>query len=473
MKIMKLPQWIKHRQGLPLVVRLALTSLLVTAISMLLLTSGLLVGVRWYEADRRTSELGNQADFYTTLANELIAANGNLQAITPVLIARSVGSGNIAVRVFGSAGQLFGGSGSSPPFPSRAAATLLTSSVPRVLLSQDQTRRYEARRVVWNGRVVGVVEVSHSVLEEQRLFFLLRRVLGQSTLIALAAGLVGAVIVARWLARIIRRLRRMAERVAAGDLTERVVERGPDEIVQLTRALNSMTDQLAERLARIEDQSAVQRRFYRDISHELRTPLMALGGYLENIEDAPSGGQQAHAIKAMQGEIARLARLADELLRADSAPTISIGPTTSVDVGALIKEIVANLTARAQRSGVDLWTNISGETLVLMGDRDRLKQAILNLLDNALRATPPGGSITISVEQHAQGIVIEVEDTGPGIPANLREAIWERGVRGADGGSGLGLSIVRSIIEAHGGVATVLPTDQGAHFQLVINQSRA
>lgn len=464
---MKLVHWITHRRALPLVIRLALTSLLVTAISMALLASGLLVGVRSYEADRRTTELENQADFYATLANELVLATGNLQAITPVLITRSVGTGSVTVRVFGTAGQIFGASGSAPPFPSRAAAILLTSSVPRVLLSEDQSRRYRARQVVWDGRVVGVVEVSHSLAEEQRLSVVLQRVVGQFTLIALAAGVVGAVIVARWLARIIRRLRTMAERVAAGDLTERAAGRGPDEIVQLTSALNKMADQLAERLARIEAQAANQRRFYRDISHELRTPLMALGGYLENIEDAPVGPEQTRALAAMQGEIARLARLADELLRNDSAPTIEIGPAQPLDLAALIEEIAANLAGRAQRGGVELHTALT-PPLTISGDRDRLKQALLNLLDNALRATPPGGRIAVTAQPTERGMVIDVVDTGPGIPPDLREAVWERGIRGADGGSGLGLAIVRAIVEAHGGSAILLPAAEGAHFQLTL-----
>ena len=466
---MKLLLRIREHRPLPLVARLALTLLLVTAVSMALLTSGLLVGVRLYEANRRSTELEGQADLYAALATELIGGSGNLQAITPVLLSRSVGAGDVAVRVFGTAGQIFGASGSNAPFPSRVVVSLIRSNVPQVLLSEDQTRRYSARRIEWNGRVVGVLEVSQSIAEERRLDFLLRRVVSQSTIIALLGAVVGAVIVARWLARLIRGIRTTAERVAAGDLTERASERGPDEIVQLTRALNTMTDQLAERLARIEAQSAAQRRFYRDVSHELRTPLMALGGYLENVEDADSGAEQDHAIRAMQGEIARLARLADELLRADNAPAIVIGERVAVDLTALITELITNFAGRARRGGVKLTAELPSTPLIVRGDRDRLKQALLNLLDNALRATPPGASIGVSAIQHNGQVVIDVQDSGAGIPPELRDKVWERGVRGADGGSGLGLAIVRSIMEAHGGSAILLPSDQGAHFQLVMN----
>ena len=463
---MKLSTWLRKQHALPLVVRLALTLLLVTAIAMAVLISGLLVGVRLYEANRRSTELEGQADLYALLADELIAASGNLQAVTPVLVSRSVGSGDVAVRVFGSAGQIFGASGSNAPFPSRSVASLLTSGVPQVLLSEDSDRRYSSRPIKWNGRLVGVIEVSQSTTEEQRLYFLLRRVATQSILIALVAAVVGAIIVARWLARLTRGLRYTAERVASGDLTERARERGPDEFVQLTRALNTMTDQLADRLARIEAQSAAQRRFYRDISHELRTPLMALGGYLENIEDAEPGPEQTRALAAMHGEIARLGRLADELLRSDSAPAIAIGDRQPIDLAALVGEITANLAGRARRGGVDLGVEAPGGPMTVLGDRDRLKQAILNLLDNALRATPPGGSIAVTLLEQAGQAVIDVVDSGMGIPEDLRAKVWERGVRGADGGSGLGLAIVRAIIEAHGGTALLLPSQEGAHFQL-------
>ncbi|HEY1011605.1 MAG TPA: HAMP domain-containing protein, partial [Herpetosiphonaceae bacterium] len=290
---------------LPLSVRLGLTLMLITAIAMGVVTSGLLFGVSWYESQRRAKELESQADFYQAFAAELVADNGDLQAAAPTLVKHSV-SGGVAVRVFGTAGQIFGASGTDGLFPSRTVAPLLKSSVPLLLLSEDPDRRYSARRIERNGAVLGVVEVSQSLDEERRLFKLLGRVAAQATGIALLAAIAGAVIVARWLGRMIGGLRSVAERIAGGDLAVRAAERGPHEIASLTRALNAMADQLAERLERIQSQAEAQRRFYRDVSHELRTPLMALGGYLENLEDAPPGPEQERAIAALHGEMARL-----------------------------------------------------------------------------------------------------------------------------------------------------------------------
>ncbi|HEY1015435.1 MAG TPA: ATP-binding protein, partial [Herpetosiphonaceae bacterium] len=156
---------------------------------------------------------------------------------------------------------------------------------------------------------------------------------------------------------------------------------------------------------------------------------------------------------------------ADELLRADHAPAITVDLGEQVDLAALAGELAANLGGRAARGGVDLAAEFAGPLLV-SGSRDRLKQALLNLLDNALRSTPPGGAITISGGRRDGRIELLVRDTGPGVPPALREAVWERGVRGADGGSGLGLAIVKAIAEAHGGAATLLPAERGAAFLL-------
>ena len=453
------------RRSLPLVVRLALTLLLITALSMVVQAGAFWWVVNTLETNRRIDDLEDQADLYAALAQELVAFNGNLLAATPIIVSQSVGQGDTAVRVFGSAGQIFGASGRAAPFPSRAAATQLNSSVPQVLLSEAPDRRYRARPITWNGRLLGVLEVSQSTDEEIRLALLLRQALLQSTVIAVIAAIFGALIVARWLAHLIGRVRRAAISIAEGDLQARAPERGPHELVELTQAVNSMADQLAERLQKIEAQAEAQQRFYRDVSHELRTPLMALGGYLENIEDVLPPDEQLSEIGSMQREIERLRRLADDLLRSESAPSFSLAPLQPVDLTQLIIDTVRNLQPRATRTAVTLNIEHDGAA-VIQGDRDRLKQALINLLDNALRATPPGGSVTLATSHYHNTIIVDVSDTGYGIPPDLRNAVWERGVRGSEGGSGLGLAIVRAVVEAHGGVAELIPSEQGAHIRL-------
>ncbi len=449
-----------------LAVRLTITMVAVSVVPLALIALIILLGVRTSEADRRSLELNNQLELYVAFAEQLISSDGDLQSASNILLSRPIGNGDGAIRVFGSAGQIFGANGSNSAFPSRAAASQFVTSIPTVFVAETRGRRYVAGQVRWQQKVVGVIEVSQSVADEDRLLRVLWRFVVISIGLALAAAFLGSSLVARWLARLIGQLRETAEQVADGDLTERAIERGPEEFIQLARSINTMTDQLAERLSRIEQQSEAQRRFYRDVSHELRTPMMALGGYLENIEDSENSDEQQQSIQAMQAEIARLARLADELLRNDAQPSLTLGPKQSLDLGEMIHELVQNLSGRAQRSGVELLAQVPPRPLLIDADHDRLKQALLNLFDNALRATPPGGQIIMRVSLTADQVVIDVQDTGEGIPAALREAIWERGVRGAEGGSGLGLAIVRTILRAHGGDAVLIPSEQGAHIQL-------
>lgn len=456
----------KRPKIVTLAVRLTITMVAVSVLPLALIALIILLGVRISEADRRSLELNNQLELYVAFAEQLIASDGDLQSASNILLSRPVGNGDGAIRVFGSAGQIFGANGSNSAFPSRAAASQFVTSIPTVFVAETRGRRYVAGQVRWQQKVVGVIEVSQSVEDEDRLLRVLIRFVFISIGLAFAAAFLGSSLVARWLARMIGQLRETAEQVADGDLTERALERGPAEFVQLARSINTMTDQLAERLSRIEQQSEAQRRFYRDVSHELRTPMMALGGYLENIEDAENADEQAQSIRAMQAEIARLARLADELLRNDAQPSLTLGPKQTLDLGAMIHELVQNLSGRAQRSGVELLAQVPPRPIVVEADRDRLKQALLNLFDNALRATPPGGQISMRISLTADQVVIDVQDTGEGIPNALREAIWERGVRGAEGGSGLGLAIVRTILRAHGGEAVLIPSEQGAHIQL-------
>ena len=448
----------KRPKIVTLAVRLTITMVAVSVLPLALIALIILLGVRISEADRRSLELNNQLELYVAFAEQLIASDGDLQSASNILLSRPVGSGDGAIRVFGSAGQIFGANGSNSAFPSRAAASQFVTSIPTVFVAETRGRRYVAGQVRWQQKVVGVIEVSQSVEDEDRLLRVLIRFVFISIGLAFAAAFLGSSLVARWLARMIGQLRETAEQVADGDLTERALERGPAEFVQLARSINTMTDQLAERLSRIEQQSEAQRRFYRDVSHELRTPMMALGGYLENIEDAENADEQAQSIRAMQAEIARLSRLAE--------PSLTLGPKQTLDLGAMIHELVQNLSGRAQRSGVELLAQVPPRPIVVEADRDRLKQALLNLFDNALRATPPGGQISMRVSLTAEQVVIDVQDTGEGIPTALREAIWERGVRGAEGGSGLGLAIVRTILRAHGGEALLIPSEQGAHIQL-------
>jgi signal transduction histidine kinase len=302
--------------------------------------------------------------------------------------------------------------------------------------------------------VIGVVELSRGNGEDERLLGSLRALTLQA---AIAAGVVIALVsifVARSIARPILRQSRRAEALArefdAAQLRPAPPQR--DEISQLASSLDALERGLRAYTARIGELEQSRSRFYRSVSHDLRTPLTAISATLENlIDDAPAAQQPALA--TLDSEARRLARLVDNLLRPPDDGLLHAAGRGEVPLGNLADELCALLAGRARRAGVSLQCAVEGQIMVL-GDRDRLKQALLNLLDNALRITPAGGTVRLHIARVGDVARLSIADSGPGVPDELRERIWERGVRGdSPGSSGLGLAIVREIAIAHGGSA--------------------
>ncbi len=244
----------------------------------------------------------------------------------------------------------------------------------------------------------------------------------------------------------------------------------PDVATLDTPADEPATVLVLRDITRLKELEQARNRFFRSISHDLRTPLTAIRGTIENLRDSAPFHQQA-AFATLEEETARLARLVDELLHPSANGVLLLTERSPVDIGRLVEDLCTLQQGRARRAGLSLNDDIALDLPLIYGDRDRLKQALLNLLDNALRITPTGGQINVQVALVAPEqpfdpamIQIRVADSGPGVPPDLRERIWERGVRGTDaggdqttgqGGAGLGLAIVREIATAHGGQARI------------------
>lgn len=218
-------------------------------------------------------------------------------------------------------------------------------------------------------------------------------------------------------------------------------------------------------ITRLKELEKARAQFFRSISHDLRTPLTTMRGMLENLRDMAPADQQP-TFSTLEAETARLTRMVDDLLRSSSDGALLPAEYCLLQLDDLVRELCGFLKGRAHRTGLTLTCEIQAQLPAIQGDRDRLKQAVLNLLDNAFKATPTGGAIRVQVMlaqfTHAGGgacVRLSVADNGPGVPPDLRERIWERGVRGTDTaasgteqtGSGLGLAIVREIATAHGG----------------------
>ncbi|WP_205698200.1 HAMP domain-containing sensor histidine kinase [Conexibacter sp. SYSU D00693] len=296
--------------------------------------------------------------------------------------------------------------------------------------------------IVQYARPVSVVEDSVKSVR----FFLLGGVLAGTVL-----ALIGGLVLARRSLAPIARLTAMARSISrTRDPAASVpVPDAEDEVAELARTLDEMLVALTQSREETQQMLDRQRQFVADASHELRTPLTSVLANLELLADVLDGEEGEAACSALRSS-KRMKRLVADLLllaRADAAREAPHAPT---DLGQVLLEAVAEAGPLAG----DHVVSVDTERVVVDGARDDLHRVALNLIENALKHTPPGSTVHASVGARGGRALLVVEDDGPGVPRELRERIFERFVRGEGdrGGSfGLGLSIVRAVAEGHGG----------------------
>ena len=322
-------------------------------------------------------------------------------------------------------------------------------------------------------RVVGTLIVSNAwtgalgQVEEQ--------VLSQVNRAFISGGL-GAVLVALLLGTLLawrittplRRLTHAAEQIAAGDLAGRARVQSGDEIGQLADAFNRMADNLAR-------SDELRRRMTADIAHELRTPLSVIRGQIEAIQDGIFPPDAAH-LAPIHEEILLLNRLIEDLrtLALAEAGQLALD-RAPVDPAALVRRTVAKFAPLAAQDDMSLSVVLASPLPTVTVDSDRIEQVLTNLLANALRHTPPQGAVTVRARADQRRLLISVTDTGPGIPPDDIPHLFDRFWRGDKsrtrdrGGAGLGLSIARQLVEAHGGTIWVAgQPGTGATFYIAL-----
>ncbi|HHW55732.1 MAG: ATP-binding protein [bacterium] len=213
--------------------------------------------------------------------------------------------------------------------------------------------------------------------------------------------------------------------------------------------------------------------FLSNVSHELRTPLTSIKGFAVTLADElPPGIPAQRYVEVIEKETDRLARLVDDLLTLSRMDALEVTmELVSLQPEKLITGCVTQLLPRAQRAGIELKTEIKQELPRILCDPDRMKQVLINLLDNALKFTPRGGTVTVQAWADQEHLCLAVRDTGIGIPAQDLPHIFDRFYRvdkarsRALGGTGLGLSIVKWLVEQHAGIITVASTPgEGTEF---------
>jgi signal transduction histidine kinase len=266
--------------------------------------------------------------------------------------------------------------------------------------------------------------------------------------VGVAAGILVAVLLARRIARPIESLARTAGQTASGDLETRVPEAGPRELRDLAAAYNLL-------VARLAEQEQIRREFIVNASHELRTPLTNLQGYLEALRDGVLPPDPA-TFDSLREEVDRLTRLAASLDLLVGTEGAVAGPQ-ALDLAAAVRTSVELAAPGFARRSIAV-TVAADRPAMVVGPPDEVAQVLANLLQNALRYTPEHGAVQVTVDApDGDEAHVRITNTGPGIPAADLPRVWERFYRveksrtRASGGAGIGLAIVKRIVEGAGG----------------------
>jgi two-component system OmpR family sensor kinase len=385
-----------------------------------------------------------------------ISADEAESAVSGLAAAQSMPQSGLLYRVINRDGRIL--ASSSPEMdhmlPQPADVGQLTVTTQEIVGAGRDRVRLATRPVMRGGSVLGVVQVGESLhlldATVRRMWQLLGLAAVGGGLVSLAGGWWLSARLFRGIAQITRTARGIAE---TGELTRRVqVSDRHDEIGELVATLNAMLD-------RIERASRRQRDFLADVSHELRGPLTVIRGNLDLLRLQLSAADRQECATEAMGELNRMHRLVEDLLfltEVDSSDMVAHEP---VDLRALVRLEVD----RAQTADGDAHELVAEtpDAAVVKGDRDRLGQLVWNLVENALKYTPAGGRITISLRNFGRLVELSVADSGIGISPEHLPRIFERFYRvdrsrsRAQGSTGLGLSIVRQVAEAHGGQVRV------------------
>ena len=335
-------------------------------------------------------------------------------------------------------------------------------------ISEDgRVALYIANPIVVRSRIVGVAYTSATTFSIRTLLRDYRARLIALIAFFVLATLVLTEILARWLSAPLRELARSATAFAGGDHSVRVRPRGSSEVQRVADAFNAMADEVQGVMAALTDEERRKSRFVSDVSHELRTPLTAIRGAAETLLDGDVPEEDARQfLSTIVRESERLGRLANDILalqRIEGATgELPISQVDLADAARLSAEGLAPLT---DSRGVQVL--IEGESPLVLGDADRLQQVFGNLLDNASRMTPEGGTVTVQLAGEDGFAIARVLDQGPGLSEEDASRIFDRFYRAqpsrdrSSGGAGLGLAIVAAIVRAHGGTITAASREEG------------
>ncbi|MBN1391235.1 MAG: HAMP domain-containing protein [Sedimentisphaerales bacterium] len=324
----------------------------------------------------------------------------------------------------------------------------------------DYPMKYVAMRVTADGNEVsGVVRIAVPLSEVQLELHELYRAVMLGTASAICIAAVIAYVMSCRISRPIRQMRRVAGAVAKGQFDNKADVKGNDELGELAQSLNAMSDELKEKIERLKYLDNVRTDFVANVSHELKTPLTSISGFVETLEDgAINDSNNARRFLAIIKKHAhRLGNIINDLLRLSELESGVKIEKSEIDLKGLIDEVVMGFGHALAVKQQKLLVETTGDDFTIKGDKDRLEQVFVNLIDNAIKYTKEGGQIKVHLTQAGDCVNVTVEDNGIGIPKGDIERVFERFYRVDKahsrelGGTGLGLSIAKHIVSAHNG----------------------
>jgi signal transduction histidine kinase len=342
----------------------------------------------------------------------------------------------------------------------------------RIVPARGAPVRLEVAGVrLWDGTVL---QVGRTTLERERFLRDVRALLGALFLVVVAVGLLGGGALTWQAFRPVRDLLHTLRHITAtGQLSARVPEAGGRDVLsELAQVGNQM-------LGRIESLVNGMRGALDTVAHDLRTPIARLRGRAEQaLLGPPDADAYREALEDTVEEADRVSALLTTVMDISEAEAGAMRLARErLDVARVLQDTAALYEDVAEENGLTLTLDPVPEGLEVNADYARLRQALANLVDNAVKYTPAGGRVTIGAREDGASVSIEVRDTGPGIPADQQPRIWERLYRGDAGrherGLGLGLSLVKAVVEAHRGTADVVSTPgAGSTFRISLPTSR-
>jgi len=320
--------------------------------------------------------------------------------------------------------------------------------------------KYVAIPVKNNGNMVGVVRLAMPLTEVEDELRIINNVFAAGGILAILVTFVVGYFISRNISLPLRKMELAARGIAKGDLSSRMDIKTTDELGGLAKSFNQMADELETKIDNLEKLDRIRTDFVANVSHELKTPLTSIKGFIETLEDGAIDDKEKaiRFLSIIRKHAERLSNIINDLLSLTEieVPHIKI-EEKRFDLKYLLDEVVWSfghaLTVKSQEIKVDY----NGSDFFIKGDKDKVEQVLVNLIDNAIKYTPQKGKIICSLFEKEGSVMLAIEDSGIGIEKEHLDRIFERFYRvdkarsRESGGTGLGLSIVKHIIALHSG----------------------